>query len=94
MGTVPGGPVRTCIGCRRRFPLSEGRLVRVAIGPEGSAQIGPRLPGRGAWLCAVDRGCLDRALRTKALHRALHADPGDLTALRSGFPAPAPDARD
>ena len=39
-------------------------------------------------------GSLDRALRTKALHRALRADPGDVTALRSRFPAAAPDARD
>lgn len=88
------GPVRTCIGCRRRFAVAEGRLVRVAIGPEGTAVIGRSLPGRGAWLCAVDRGCLDRALRTKALHRALRTDPGDLTALRAGFPASEPDARD
>jgi hypothetical protein len=88
------GPVRTCVGCRRRFPLAEGRLVRVAIGQEGTAQIGRTLPGRGAWLCGVDRACLDRAQRTKALHRALRTDPGDLTALRTGFPAPEPDARD
>jgi len=66
----------------------------VSIGPEGTAQVGRSLAGRGAWLCAVDRECLDRALRTNALHRALRTDPGDLTALRAGFPAPTPDARD
>jgi predicted RNA-binding protein YlxR (DUF448 family) len=69
-------------------------MVRVALGPEGNAAIGRNLAGRGAWLCALDRGCLDRALRTKSLHRALRTDPGDLTVLRSGFPAEVPDARD
>jgi uncharacterized protein len=91
---VANAPVRTCVGCRGRFPLADGRLVRVAIGPEGNVQVGRSLAGRGAWLCALDRGCLDRALRTKALHRALRADLGDLTSLRSRFPASEPDARD
>ena len=41
--------------------------------PEGGLAIGRALPGRGAWLCAGSRGCLELAERRKALARAFRA---------------------
>ena len=89
------GPVRTCVGCRTARPVAEGRLVRVAVGPEGTPQVGRTLPGRGAWLCA-DPNCLELALRRRALARALRCDidTDAAAALRSRFPATEAGARD
>ncbi len=68
------GPVRTCIGCRKRAAKSE--LLRVIAGsdahghpvvvpdPDGTA------PGRGAHLHPTS-GCYDLAVRRKAFPRAL-----------------------
>jgi len=75
-------PIRTCAGCRRRRPQSE--LIRVVRGPDGVVRLdqhGPggkasgasvtgRAPGRGAYVCADDP-CVERALQTGALVRAL-----------------------
>ena len=61
------GPVRTCVGCRRRGP-ADG-LVRLRLGPEGLVT-GPG-PGRGAWVCSS--ACFEQALRRGALWRALRA---------------------
>ncbi|HTW97893.1 MAG TPA: YlxR family protein [Acidimicrobiales bacterium] len=64
------GPLRTCVGCRRR--RSTGELVRVVCRPDGSLAFGRHLPGRGAWLCAVSTGaCLAASLRRNGLSRAL-----------------------
>ena len=65
-------PQRTCVACRRTLPKRElNRIVRspdgVRYDPTGKA------PGRGAYLCgrlscwqsAIERGVLDRALKTK-----------------------------
>lgn len=81
-GLRPGGPVRTCIGCRGAD--SRSALLRVVL---GQGEHGPavvldperRRPGRGAWLHPAG-SCLDLALRRKAFGRAL----------RSGVP---PDTR-
>ncbi|WP_312856295.1 YlxR family protein [Nocardioides pelophilus] len=68
------GPVRTCIGCRKRATKRE--LLRVIAGsdthghpvvvpdPDGTA------PGRGAHL-HPSLGCYDLAVRRKAFSRAL-----------------------
>src|SRR5688500_16614266 len=68
------GPVRTCIGCRKRAAKSE--LLRVIAGsdahghpvvvpdPDGTA------PGSGAHLHPTS-GCYDLAVRRKAFPRAL-----------------------
>lgn len=71
-GTGPApaaGPVRTCIGCRRRAGVDE--LVRVTAGPDGRLVVGRSAPGRGAWLCAGGRGCFQLAARRRAFGRAL-----------------------
>jgi len=68
---APGttGPVRMCIGCRRKQRATE--LLRV-VAVDGVVIPDPRhrLPGRGAWL-HPDPGCLDMAERRRAFGRAL-----------------------
>nr|WP_231104785.1 YlxR family protein [Haloechinothrix halophila] len=63
------GPVRTCIGCRKRASVSE--LLRV-VAVEGRVVVDERrrMPGRGAWL-HLDPGCLTTASRRRAFPRAL-----------------------
>ena len=62
--------MRTCVGCRRTAPT--GGLVRISRHPDGTLAVGAG-PGRGAWLCAppAATGCLDDAVRRRALDRAL-----------------------
>ncbi|MGK2868084.1 MAG: YlxR family protein [Mycobacterium sp.] len=70
----PDGPVRTCVGCRKRELAVE--LLRVAAVPDGpgncavTVDAAGNLPGRGAWL-HPDQQCLDAALRRRAFVRAL-----------------------
>ncbi|MBS4101438.1 YlxR family protein [Tsukamurella paurometabola] len=72
-GDAPG-PVRTCIGCRRRAPA--GELVRVVASTpvDGARTVvvdgRHRLPGRGAWL-HDDPGCREQARKRNAFRRAL-----------------------
>ncbi|MDZ4271027.1 MAG: YlxR family protein [Mycobacterium sp.] len=73
-----GGPVRTCIGCRKRELAAE--LLRVvAVDSASGTGNGPSvvivdaagtLPGRGAWLHR-DPECLQAAIRRRAFGRAL-----------------------
>ena len=71
---TPQGPVRTCIGCRRRAAKSE--LLRVVAGSDASGQpaVRPdpdgRAPGRGAHLHPTTE-CFDQAVRRRAFTRAL-----------------------
>ncbi|WP_371831365.1 YlxR family protein [Rhodococcoides kroppenstedtii] len=71
---VPQGPVRTCVGCKRRD--SPSALVRIAVvlGEDGGARAvvdhRRRLPGRGAWL-HPDPDCFQQAEKRRALGRAL-----------------------
>ncbi|MGZ9825640.1 YlxR family protein [Tsukamurella ocularis] len=68
------GPVRTCIGCRRR--ASAGELIRVvASAPVDGARTvvvdgRRRLPGRGAWL-HDSPSCREAARKRNAFRRAL-----------------------
>jgi len=68
------GPVRTCIGCRRRELAVE--LLRVVAVSAGNGQnavtvdTSGNLPGRGAWL-HPDQQCLRAAIRRRAFGRAL-----------------------
>jgi predicted RNA-binding protein YlxR (DUF448 family) len=68
------GPVRTCIGCRKRTLAVELlRVVAVSAGNGGfavSVDTGGNLPGRGAWL-HPDPQCLRVAIRRRAFGRAL-----------------------
>ncbi|MCV7277517.1 YlxR family protein [Mycolicibacter arupensis] len=70
----PQGPVRTCVGCRKRALTVE--LLRVVVGSTESGhaavivdQAGNR-PGRGAWLHPA-LACLHAAIRRRAFVRAL-----------------------
>ena len=101
VATGPPGPLRTCIGCRRKGRVIE--LLRV-VAVAGFVIPDPRrrLPGRGAWL-HPDQGCLDTAERRRAFGRALrvseHLDTSRVrTLLDPEGDGPAdrtvPDARD
>ncbi|MBC7291856.1 MAG: YlxR family protein [Actinotalea sp.] len=78
------GPVRTCVGCRRRDQQTDLlRVVRVA-GDEGDLAVVDAhrsLPGRGAWV-HPDPQCLELAERRRAFARALRAGPIDVSHVR------------
>ena len=63
-------PLRQCVGCREH--REKPQLIRVVRSPEGVISLDPKgkLPGRGAYLCP-DPACLKRAVKSKALERAL-----------------------
>ena len=77
------GPVRTCIGCRKRAAKSE--LLRVTAGSDadGRPAIMPdpaaTAPGRGAHLHPTAE-CYNLAVRRKAFTRALRLESGLPTA--------------
>ena len=62
--------LRQCIGCREQKPKTE--LIRVVRSSEGELSIDLRgkSPGRGAYLCRSGE-CLKRAVKSRALERAL-----------------------
>ena len=63
-------PMRQCVGCREMKAKKE--LVRVVRSPEGDISLDFRgkAPGRGAYLCRSSE-CLKRAVKSRALERAL-----------------------
>ncbi|WP_097194152.1 DUF448 domain-containing protein [Blastococcus aggregatus] len=67
-------PVRTCVGCRRRAPVTD--LLRVVVS-SGILVPDPRrrLPGRGASVHPTP-GCLLAAERRRAFNRALRLPGG------------------
>ena len=77
--TPAHGPVRTCIGCRKRAAKRE--LLRVTAGsdPNGHLAVVPdptaTAPGRGAHLHPTSE-CYDLAVRRKAFPRALRLEGG------------------
>ena len=79
-------PMRMCVACRTMRPKKE--LVRVVRTPEGETKVDStgRANGRGAYLCR-DISCLEKAVRSKALDRALDVriDSGILESLKKGF---------
>lgn len=66
-------PMRQCLGCREMKPKRE--LVRVVRSPESAISIDLRgkAPGRGAYICP-NMDCLKKAIRSKALSRALDTE--------------------
>jgi predicted RNA-binding protein YlxR (DUF448 family) len=74
----PSIPVRTCVGCRRRAPVTE--LLRVVV-RDGGLTPDPRrrLTGRGASLHPTVE-CLQAAVRRRAFPRALRSS----TSLETG----------
>ncbi len=71
-------PMRMCTACRQMRPKKD--LLRVVRTPEGVVALDEtgRSNGRGAYLCR-DSACLERALKTRAIERALEAKPGEAT---------------
>ena len=63
-------PMRQCLGCRAQKPKRE--LIRVVRSPEGDISLDFRgkANGRGAYICP-DPACLKKAVKQKALERAL-----------------------
>ena len=63
-------PMRQCLGCREMKPKRE--LIRVVRSPEGAISLDFRgkANGRGAYVCP-SADCLKKAVRAKALERAL-----------------------
>jgi Predicted nucleic-acid-binding protein implicated in transcription termination len=87
-----GEPIRTCIGCRAREPISAlVRIVADASAPGGCAVDANRdRPGRGAHIHPRAE-CVEQAQRRRALARALRVSAGgvDIEQVRS----PILDAR-
>lgn len=65
-------PMRMCVSCREMLPKKE--LRRVVRTPEGEVVLDTtgRKNGRGAYLC-TNPECLKKAIKTRALERALGA---------------------
>ena len=63
-------PMRQCLGCREMKPKRE--LIRVVRSPEGAISLDfcGKANGRGAYVCPSP-DCLKKAVRAKALERAL-----------------------
>ena len=63
-------PMRQCLGCREMKQKKE--LIRVVRTPEGEISLDFRgkVPGRGAYVCPSS-ACLEKAIKTRALERAL-----------------------
>jgi predicted RNA-binding protein YlxR (DUF448 family) len=70
-GAATKGPVRTCIGCRRRDQAD--RLLRV-VADQTSVAVDPRrrAPGRGAHV-HPDPACVALAVKKRAFGRTLRA---------------------
>jgi len=75
-------PVRTCVGCRERAPVTD--LLRV-VARDGALVPDPRrrLPGRGASL-HPPRECLRTPRRRRAFPRALRLPGGGGTPVDAG----------
>ncbi|GAB88806.1 YlxR family protein [Gordonia rhizosphera] len=86
------GPVRMCVGCRRRAAATD--LVRVVARREPDppavvVDLAKTMPGRGAWL-HPRRDCVSAAVRRKALPTALRVpgltvDPDGLAEMLGGI---------
>ena len=63
-------PMRMCVGCREmKEKKALLRVVRLADGGAAIDRTG-KAPGRGAYVCPSGE-CLKKAIRSKALERAL-----------------------
>lgn len=72
-------PMRMCAACREKKPKKE--LVRVVRTPEEEVLLDDtgRRNGRGVYLCR-NKECLKKAIKTRALERALEHAIGEETA--------------
>ncbi len=78
-------PMRMCVGCR--VMMEKKALKRVVRSAEGAVSLDMvgKAPGRGAYVCS--RACLERAVKTRAIERALghKVDDSVLLGLREAF---------
>lgn len=65
-------PMRMCVGCRTMKEKRE--LLRIVRAEDGSVHLDliGKANGRGAYICP-DEQCLKKAVKSKALERALEA---------------------
>ena len=69
-------PMRMCVACREmRAKKDLMRVVRTADG-ELKLDLTGKLSGRGAYLCR-DAACMNKAIKIRALERALEAPMND-----------------
>ena len=63
-------PMRMCVACREMRPKKE--LLRIVRTTDGTVEVDRtgKKNGRGAYLCAREE-CLNKALKIRALNRAL-----------------------
>lgn len=75
-------PKRMCVGCREM--MEKKALKRVVRSPQGEITLDliGKAPGRGAYVCS--KACLERAVKTRAIERALghKLDEGVLESLK------------
>jgi len=79
-------PRRTCVSCRTERDKRD--LVRIVRAPGGEVLVDPtgKASGRGAYLCA-DPGCWSKALKSRAVQRALDVPSSEaLSALLTAGP--------
>ena len=71
-------PIRQCVACRAKKEKRE--LARVVRAPAGAIAVDTRgkMAGRGAYLCK-EISCLEKAVKSRALQRALGCDIPDET---------------
>ena len=69
-------PMRQCVACRQKKGKYE--LARIVRTPDGKVLYDARgkVSGRGAYICK-DIKCLEKAVKSKALSRALECDVPD-----------------
>ncbi|KKM11799.1 nucleic-acid-binding protein implicated in transcription termination [Clostridiales bacterium PH28_bin88] len=69
-------PQRMCVGCREKKNKRE--LIRVVRTPDATVVLDPtgKKAGRGAYICPQN-DCLTRAIKSKALERALSIEISD-----------------
>lgn len=66
-------PIRTCIGCRGKFPKKD--LLRFVRDTAGNLRADPtgKLPGRGAYVC-WSQACINTAFRSKKINAHLRVN--------------------
>ena len=74
-------PMRMCVGCREMKPKRE--LIRVVRSQDGNVTVDftGKAAGRGAYVCRSVE-CLERAIKTRGLDRALEHEIEDTVFLQ------------
>ncbi|MDR1871760.1 MAG: DUF448 domain-containing protein [Deltaproteobacteria bacterium] len=72
-------PIRSCLGCKGRFPQSQLRRLALRKAPLGWAVVfddARAIPGRGAWVCRDNQLCQERAFKPARLAGAFKIKDG------------------